>query len=103
HAPCELPQRAFNRMLRSSLAGLQYSTYRTQDGSGGQMAYVMLNIDLDNNGTTDDILFFEPVYQRPASNPALPDQGDPQTGVWLNWNATVGGWWSLNSGAGLTP
>ena len=93
----------YSNTLLSAITELRYSTYRTQDGAGGQMPYVLLNIDLNGDGALDDQIFFEPVYQVPAFNPALPDQGPMQTGAWQRWDARVGGWWSLNGLAGLNP
>ena len=99
----QLRSAAYSGILLRDFTELVYRTYRTQDGSGGQMAYIILNIDLDDNGTTDDLLFFEPVYQQAGYNPDLPIQGPPQTGVWQSWDALAGGWWSVNGNAGLNP
>lgn len=99
----QLRSTTYDGTLVSSLTELRYHTYRTQDGSGGQMAYIILNVDLDGNGSTDDLVFFEPEYQKPVYNPSLPDQGPLLTGVWQSWNALAGGWWSLNGLGGLNP
>jgi hypothetical protein len=85
-----------------ALSNLSYSTYVTQDGSGGQAAYLLLDIDFDGDTTVDDQLFFEPVYQH-GHTAAVPDQGALATGAWQTWDALHGGWWSLNSIGGLTP
>jgi Ca2+-binding RTX toxin-like protein len=92
----------YNGMLLSDLTDLSYNTFVTQDGAGGQAPYIILNIDLDGNGTTDDQLFFEPVYQD-GSYGTLPGstiatQQSLATGVWQTWDADDGGWWSLNAG-----
>jgi hypothetical protein len=91
----------------SDLTALSYSTYVQQFGSGGQAPYLILNIDLDNNGTTDDQLFFEPVYQSGTYSTVdpsitIPDQCPGITNcvalnTWQTWNALAGGWWSLNA------
>jgi hypothetical protein len=99
----EFRQTGYSNALLSAFTELAYSTYRSQDGVGGQMAYVLLNVDLNDDGIVDDQLFFEPAYQVPAFNPALPDQGALQTGAWQRWNALAGGWWSLNGLGGLNP
>jgi hypothetical protein len=87
--------------LLSDLTTLTYNTYVQQDGLGGQAPYILLNVDLDGNGTTDDLLFFEPVYQNSVF--FTNDQGPLLVGVWQDWNALDGGWWSVNGTAGATP
>ena len=97
----------------SDLTALSYSTYVQQFGSGGQAPYILLNIDNDNNGTIDDFLFFEPVYQNGTygtiySNDTVPNQcsGNPNCvslNTWQTWNAFIGGWWSANESAGGPP
>ncbi|MBI2524689.1 MAG: PEP-CTERM sorting domain-containing protein [Candidatus Rokubacteria bacterium] len=93
----------YNGVSLSSLTQLAYSTHVTS-WNGQQAPYIILNVDLDANGSVDDLLFFEPAYQNPVDgNPALPNQGTASTGVWQTWDALSGGWWSLNSIAGATP
>jgi hypothetical protein len=88
----------YNGVLLADIETLAYSTFVEQDGSGGQAPYIILNVDFDGNGTTDDQLFFEPVYQNGLySGDPVPDQGDVEVGEWQTWNARVGGWWSLNA------
>lgn len=86
----------------SQLTALTYSTFVSHDGSGGQAPYIILNVDYDNNGTTDDLLFFEPVYQTAAFFPSNPQQA-LMLNTWQTWNALNGGWWSLNGTGGATP
>jgi hypothetical protein len=84
------------------LTALRYSTYVSTTGSGGQAAYIIINIDFDNDGVLDDQLFFEPVYQNGTySGDPVPNQcgGDPlcvALNTWQTWDALHGGWWSLN-------
>jgi hypothetical protein len=90
------------------LTALAYSTYVQSGGSGGQAPYLILNIDNNDDGAVDDLLFFEPVYQNgsyPTVDPSvsIPNQcGDNPAcvvpGQWQTWNALDGGWWSLNAG-----
>lgn len=92
---------------------LSYWTYVTAPGSGGQAIYIQLNVDLDNSGTTDDILFFEPAYQNGTyptlyGQPPVPNQcganpGCVTVGQWQFWNAQTGGWWSLLDSGGGPP
>ncbi len=88
----------------NELTGLSYSTYVQVPGSGGQTPYLNLLIDNNNDGTVDDQLFFEPVYQNGTySGDPVPDQcavnpsGCVAVGEWQTWDAFSGGWWSLNA------
>lgn len=104
---------AYNGTPVASLSGLSYATYVTSFGSGGQASYIQLRIDRDGNGTTDDQLFFEPVYQNGtystlAYSSAIPNQcgGNPNCvslTTWQTWNAQTGGWWSVVDSAGGPP
>lgn len=90
----------YHNLSLSSLSGLSYSTF-VENNNDGQAPYIILNIDFDNNGTLDDQLFFEPVYQSGYST-VVPDQGALINGSWQTWNARAGGWWSLNGFAEAT-
>jgi hypothetical protein len=94
---------SYNGTPLADITSLSYWEYATT-WNGQQVPYLTLNIDSDNNGTSDDILFFEPAYQTPGSgNPGLPNQGSPVLNAWQDWDALVGGWWSTGGLAGLTP
>ena len=88
---------AYDGFGLSGLTALSYDTYATS-WNGQQVPFLSINIDSDNNGFADDLLFFEPAYQTPATgNDELPDQGSPLLNGWQSWNAFTGGWWA-NSG-----
>lgn len=74
----------------SRLTRLAYWTYVQRFGSGGQAVYIDLRIDNDNDGTPDDTLTFEPVYQTA--------QGAVVLNRWQRWNARAGLWWAESSG-----
>ncbi|HWS88075.1 MAG TPA: hypothetical protein VN282_13985 [Pyrinomonadaceae bacterium] len=101
----QLRQPQYGGTKLSDLTALSYSTYVTQFGSGGQAPYIILNIDNDNNGTVDDQLFFEPVYQNGGySGDTVPNQC-PTSGPlcvelneWQTWDALAGGWWAVSAG-----
>jgi hypothetical protein len=99
-------QSNFNGTPLSDLTALSYSSYTSNDGTapavGDQTVYVMLNVDLDGNGTNDTILFFEPEYQHGYTS-AVPDQGDNVLNTWQTWDALHGGWWSTTGAAGANP
>jgi len=81
---------AFNGVALSNLTSLDYYTYVSHSGSGGQAPYIDLYVDNDNNGTRDDILTFEPIYN--------PSQGSVALNTWQHWNALSGLWWSDSMG-----
>lgn len=96
---------AYNGLPLSSISELKYSTY-VMNNNGGHATYVQLFVDQDGNGTTDDILFFEPVYQSPGYGKIFPNDTIPNQcplnpycvtlNTWQTWDAKSGGWWSLN-------
>ena len=102
-----------NNTSLNALTNLSYSTFVQQTGAGGQAAYLLLNIDNDNDGTLDDQLFFEPVYQNGTYTKIFPDDTIPNqcgantgcvaTAQWQTWDALAGGWWSANESAGGPP
>ncbi|HEV2861859.1 MAG TPA: hypothetical protein VGX48_12700, partial [Pyrinomonadaceae bacterium] len=91
----------------NELSSLSYSTYAQSGGSGGQAPYLILHIDNNNDNTTDDLLFFEPVYQNGSYTTVDPSITIPNQcganpncvtpGQWQTWDALNGGWWSLNA------
>ena len=87
--------RNYNGMLLEDLTELSYWTYVQQNNSG-QAVYLNLLVDWNNDGVTDDQLFFEPVYQN--GDFGFPDQSDVTVGVWQKWDAMIGGWWALSAG-----
>ena len=82
-----------------NLTSLSYSTYVQVDGSGGQAPYLILNVDKDGNGTLDDLLFFEPVYQDATFFPSNP-QPTLVDQTWQTWDARNGGWYAINAVTG---
>jgi uncharacterized repeat protein (TIGR01451 family) len=93
-----------NGVALTSLTELGYSTYVQVDGSGGQAAYLLLNIDYNGDDQLEDQLFFEPVYQNGTyGGDPVPNQGNVATGTWQTWDALAGGWWSANDGFGGPP
>jgi uncharacterized repeat protein (TIGR01451 family) len=93
---------AYDGRLVRDISDLSYWTYVQQFGSGGQAPYILLDVDYNNDGVRDDILFFEPVYQDATFFPENP-QGTPVLNTWQQWDARAGGWYSLNGVAGSGP
>lgn len=88
----------------ASIGSLTYSTFTQTASYSGLHIYLSIRIDYTGDGFEDDQLFFEPEYQRAGyNNPNIPVQADATTGLWQNWDALHGGWWSnnndLNTGA----
>jgi hypothetical protein len=95
-------QSGYDGQFLRDLAALEYSTYIQTPGSGGQAPYLILDVDLNNDGTRDDLWFFEPVYQDAVFCPENP-QPALVTGAWQTWEATNGCWYSLFGTAGTGP
>lgn len=103
----QLRNRLFHGTRLGELTALAYTTFATK-WDGQTLPYIVLNVDLNGDGVfdliDDDLLFFEPAYQAPATgNPSLPDQGPALLNTWQYWNALAGGWWSLHGIAAATP
>ena len=95
----QLRNDTYDGLALADITELSYSTYVTNNNNE-QAVYIILNVDTDGDGDSDDLLFFEPVYQDASfcSN----DQGDVLVGEWQDWDARNGCWWSLSGNAG-TP
>ena len=85
----------------SAITALSYATFTSQT-NGAQIPYLHIAIDLDGNGSPDDEIFFEPVYQTAAGLGVAP-QPAIALGVWQVWNARAGLWWSPRGLAGSSP
>ena len=92
---------AYSGVSPTSLTALSYSTY-TSGGASDQAPYIILSIDLDNDGSADDQWFFEPAYQSAAFFASNPQPAVSQ-GTWQTWDARNGGWYSINGLASSGP
>lgn len=86
----------------SAIDSLGYCTYVKQ-WNGGQAPYIIINVDTDGNGTTDDLLFFEPEYSNGGYNGSIPTQPAVQLNTWQCWDAFNGGWYSISGVNGSGP
>lgn len=91
----------YNTLSLDEITALSYSTF-VQQNTNEQAPFLILEVDLDNNGTVDDQLIFEPVYQDATFFPSHP-QGDVLLETWQTWDALGGGWYSLGGLAGSGP
>ncbi|RZI80168.1 MAG: hypothetical protein EOO67_19700, partial [Microbacterium sp.] len=83
---------AYDGTLVADLTRLEYSEYAQSSvgGSARQPAYLRLSVDTDNNGTTDDSLFFYPANNGTVTN-----------GTWQTWDV-AGGAINVNGDGGAT-
>lgn len=93
----ELRFTGYHGVRLDELTSLSYWTY-VQSSMGDQAVYIILLLDWNNDGTQDDLLFFEPEYQS-GYTLAVPAQGPLALSTWQFWNARAGGWWSVNDPA----
>lgn len=85
---------AYNNTPLSSITEFGYSTYVQNREDNVDVNYVILLIDKNNDGVTDDNLVFDPRYQsQPYTTNHFPDQGKSQVGVWQYWDMLHGLWW----------
>jgi len=86
----------------AAIKSLSYSTLGTLIAGPnlqGQLPYIVLTLDTNNDGVEDDSIVFEPIYQH-GYRADSPDQGAIQLGVRQHWDAMIGGWWSFSGNLG---
>ena len=85
----------------STVGIIQYSTYVQSwrhcrrfgfFGRSRRAVYVALDIDHDENGTVDDVIYYQPAFN-----------GRIRCNTWQEWNATVGLWYSLSDPVFAAP
>ncbi len=91
----------FSGTRLDAITTLSYSTY-VENTTGGEFPYLRLTLDLDDDGTRDDEIFFEPSDQSMPPAGVLPQQA-PQTHTWQTWNARTGVWRVRGRLAGFAP
>ena len=79
----------------SSLTQITYSTY-VQSNTSGQAPALELAIDNNGDGTRDDQLVFEPVYQTGNYPGVIQNGGMVLLNTWQTWNGMTGGWWAAS-------
>jgi hypothetical protein len=84
----------FHNTLLSSLTELSYSCFIQNRENTLDANYLVLQIDKNGDGRTDDRLEFDPRFQTGHYVTGIaPDQGPTIVGVWQTWDALHGGWW----------
>jgi hypothetical protein len=84
----------YHNTLLSSITELSYSTYVQNRENNLDVNYIVLQIDKNGDGRTDDNLIFDPRYQNGHYIAGIvPDQGPTLTHIWQTWDMLHGGWW----------
>ncbi len=95
------PDRSFGRLrdtthsgtLLSEVTELSYSAYVEQRDSIVDDIFVVLLIDIDGDGKTDNNLVFDPRYQNQSFiTGVMLNQGITKINTWQKWDALHGGW-----------
>ena len=85
---------SYHGTLLSSITEWGYSTFVKQRTNNRDVNFVVVLIDKNNDGRTDDNLVFDPRFQSaPYIKDGMPDQGFAKVGVWQSWDMLKGGWW----------
>lgn len=82
----------YNNTLLSSITALGWSSFIAHRENDYDAPFVVLQIDLNDDGVTDNFLEFGPQYQS-APWAVTPDQGAVVTGKWQTWDMLKGTFW----------
>lgn len=88
--------------LLSDLTELNYWTY-VQNYLNGQAPAIEIFVDNTGDGTIDDRLVFEPIYQRGGPYSPVQNGGKVLLNTWQQWDALIGGWWTAHDGTAGPP
>lgn len=86
----DLRQNGYNEVRLDSLTELAYDTYVSLPGTRPVAAFMMLDVDVNGDGTVEDQLVFQPALQ-----------GTVTGYTWQHWDALNGTWWSRSGLAGM--
>lgn len=80
--------------LISNITELSYATYVQTSGAIVDNVFIVLQIDINNDGIVDFPVVFNPVYQTGHFVTGIgPDQGAIQMNTWQTWDFLNGVWW----------
>ena len=102
-ASAQIRNANYNGTPISSLSSLSYCTYVEQWNTTvgpGQVPYIIINVDTDNDSDVDELLFFEPLYSDGSYNPSITPQPVPVLNTWQCWDAFNGGWYAIDANTG---
>jgi len=84
----------YNNTLLSSITELSFSSFIAHRENNYDAPFVVLQVDLNGDGTTDNFLEFGPQYQTaPWSTGVASDQGTVITDSWQTWDILHGVFW----------
>lgn len=85
----------YQHQLLSSFTEFSYSSYIQTRSDDNDAPWIVLQIDLNGDNTSEDVIVFNPEFQTGlfALAAGVSDQGVTQTKVWQNWDALHGVWW----------
>jgi hypothetical protein len=83
----------YNGVRLSSLTELSWSSYISSRANSYDAPFVVITVDLNDDGATDDFLEFGPQYQGHWAAGIAPDQGEVATGIWQTWDMLHGAYW----------
>jgi len=84
----------YNNTLLSSITQLGFSSFIDHRENDYDAPFIVLQIDLNGDGTTDNFLEFGPQYQTaPWSTGVASDQGAVVTHTWQTWDVLHGAFW----------
>jgi len=86
---------SYHNTLLSSITEFRYSTFIQSRQTNTDNIYVVLQVDRNNDGLTDDNLIFESRWQTGIWVAGiLPDQGPEIPNTWQTWDLLHGGWFA---------
>jgi hypothetical protein len=83
----------YNGVPLSSITELSWSSFISERANDYDAPFVVITVDLNGDGTTDDFLEFGPQYQGQWAAGIAPDQGEVTTGIWQTWDMLHGAFW----------
>ena len=84
----------YNNTFLTSITQLGFSSFIDHRENDYDAPFIVLQIDLNGDGTTDNFLEFGPQYQTaPWSTGVASDQGAVVTGTWQTWDVLHGVFW----------
>ena len=99
----------FNDTKLSNISKLSYSTYVQQSGSIADNIFIVIQLDINNDGIVDFPVVFNPIFQTGDYVQGLAlDQGATLMNKWQTWDLLNGVWWRgpapdpMNGGALFT-
>jgi hypothetical protein len=85
---------SYHNALLSSLTAFRYSTFIQSRDNNTENIFVVLQVDRNDDGRSDDHFIFEPRFQTGRYvKGKVPDQGPTVLNKWQTWDMLNGIWW----------